>query len=178
MTENDDKEHIKNVFEKDWVVDPALSHSRALHIFSKPERPKKYVSKEDREYSLTWFPQEAWAVSEVSAPDRRQQYEKGSDGSRSEKPNLSHVYSMKSNTDVSFKSEKEEKISQEWGFKEASTAQLMLKRAQKMKSKQAKHKKMLDPAVRLALFKNNENKHAPVMPPKKAQPTKIEYFRG
>ncbi|XP_069620501.1 leucine-rich repeat and IQ domain-containing protein 1 [Ranitomeya imitator] len=168
----------ENVFEKDWVVDPALSHSRALHIFSKPERPKKYVSKEDREYSLTWFPQEAWAVSEVSAPDRRQQYEKGSDGSRSEKPNLSHVYSMKSNTDVSFKSEKEEKISQEWGFKEASTAQLMLKRAQKMKSKQAKHKKMLDPAVRLALFKNNENKHAPVMPPKKAQPTKIEYFRG
>lgn len=29
------------------------------------------------------------------------------------------------------------------GFKEASTAQLMLKRAQKMKSKQAKHKKLL-----------------------------------
>ncbi|XP_073413095.1 leucine-rich repeat- and IQ domain-containing protein 1 [Dendrobates tinctorius] len=168
----------ENVFEKDWVVDPALSHSRALHIFSKPERPKKYICKEDREYSLPWFPQEAWAVSEVSALDRGQRYEKESHGSRSEKQNLSHVCSMKSNTDVSFKSEKEEKISQEWGFKEASTAQLMLKRAQKMKSKQGKHKKMLDPAVRLALFKNNENKHAPVMPPKKAQPTKIEYFRG
>ncbi|XP_073507723.1 leucine-rich repeat- and IQ domain-containing protein 1 [Phyllobates terribilis] len=168
----------ENVFEKDWVVDPALSHSRALHVFSKPERPKMYICEEDREYSLPWFPHEAWAVSEVSALDRGQLYETISHGSRSEKQNLSHVYSIKSNTDVSFKSEKEEKISQEWGFKEASTAQLMLKRAQKMKSKQAKHKKMLDPAVRLALFKNNENKHAPVMPPKKAQPTKIEYFRG
>ncbi|XP_040264493.1 leucine-rich repeat and IQ domain-containing protein 1 [Bufo bufo] len=160
----------ENVFEQGWSVDSTRSHSGALHLFSKPEQPKKYVAKDDREYSLPRFPQEAWAISEGSALDRGR--------SRSEKQNLSHVYSMKSNTDISFKSEKEEKISQEWGFKDASTAQLMLKRAQKMKSKQAKHKKMLDPAVRLALFKNNENKHAPVMPPRKAQPTKIEYFRG
>ncbi|KAM4037770.1 leucine-rich repeat- and IQ domain-containing protein 1 isoform 2-T2 [Anomaloglossus baeobatrachus] len=168
----------ENVFEKDWLVDPPLSHVGARHIFNKPERPKKYAHEESRESSLPWLPQEAWAGSEVSALDRGQRSEKDSLGSRSEKQNLSHVYSMKSNTDISFKSEKEEKISQEWGFKETTTAQLMLKRAQKMKSKQAKHKKMLDPAVRLALFKNNENKHAPVMPPKKAQPTKIEYFRG
>uniref|UniRef100_A0A670YL85 Leucine rich repeats and IQ motif containing 1 n=1 Tax=Pseudonaja textilis TaxID=8673 RepID=A0A670YL85_PSETE len=36
----------------------------------------------------------------------------------------------------------------------------------------------LDPAVRLALFKNNENKHPPVKPPKKPQTTKIGYFEG
>ncbi|XP_075130643.1 leucine-rich repeat- and IQ domain-containing protein 1 [Leptodactylus fuscus] len=164
-------------FEKCWSVDSALSQSAAPHLFSKPERPKKYVNEDDREYSLPWFPQEAWAGSEASGVDREHRSKNGSLGSRSEKQNLSHVCSTKSNTDISFKSVKEEKISQEWGFKEASTAQLMLKRAQKMKSKQAKHKKLLDPAVRLALFKNNENKHAPLMPPKKAQAVKIEYFR-
>ncbi|XP_066447588.1 leucine-rich repeat and IQ domain-containing protein 1 [Eleutherodactylus coqui] len=168
------------VFEKGWSVDSTLPHSEALHLFSKPERPKKYGPEEDQECSSPWFPQEAWAGSESSVLNRRHRHKKDTNQTNKwlEKQNLSHVYSMKSNTDVSFKLEKEEKISQEWGFKEASTAQLMLKRAQKMKCKQAKHKKMLDPAVRLALFKNNENKHAPVMPPKKAQPIKIEYFRG
>ncbi|KAG9490445.1 hypothetical protein GDO78_006014, partial [Eleutherodactylus coqui] len=168
------------VFEKGWSVDSTLPHSEALHLFSKPERPKKYGPEEDQECSSPWFPQEAWAGSESSVLNRRHRHKKDTNQTKKwlEKQNLSHVYSMKSNTDVSFKLEKEEKISQEWGFKEASTAQLMLKRAQKMKCKQAKHKKMLDPAVRLALFKNNENKHAPVMPPKKAQPIKIEYFRG
>ncbi|ETE68726.1 Leucine-rich repeat and IQ domain-containing protein 1, partial [Ophiophagus hannah] len=37
---------------------------------------------------------------------------------------------------------------------------------------------ILNPAVRLALFKNNENKHPPVKPPKKPQTTKIGYFEG
>ncbi|KAG8578176.1 hypothetical protein GDO81_010412 [Engystomops pustulosus] len=168
----------ENVFEKGWSVDSAVFHSGAQHLFSKPERPKSYVPVEDREYSVPSFPQEAWVGSEGCALDRGHRYEKDSLASRSEKQDLSHVYSMKSNTDICFKSEKEEKISQEWGFKDASTAQLMLKRAQKMKSKQAKHKKMLDPAVRLALFKNSENKHIPVMPPKKAQAAKMEYFRA
>uniref|UniRef100_A0A8D2LBF1 Leucine rich repeats and IQ motif containing 1 n=1 Tax=Varanus komodoensis TaxID=61221 RepID=A0A8D2LBF1_VARKO len=36
----------------------------------------------------------------------------------------------------------------------------------------------LDPAVRLALFKNNENKHPPMKPPKKAQTAKTSYFEG
>ncbi|XP_069830202.1 leucine-rich repeat and IQ domain-containing protein 1 isoform X2 [Dendropsophus ebraccatus] len=165
-------------FEKGWSVDSIPPHSGAPHLLRKPVQPKNNVLEEDREYSLPWYPQEAWAISEACALDRGHKSEKDNLSCRLEKQNLSHVYSMKSNTDISFKSEKEEKISQEWGFKEASTVQLMLKRAQKMKSKQAKHKKMLDPAVRLALFKNSENKHGPVMPPKKAQPTKIEYFQG
>uniref|UniRef100_A0A8B9PB59 Leucine-rich repeat and IQ domain-containing protein 1 n=1 Tax=Apteryx owenii TaxID=8824 RepID=A0A8B9PB59_APTOW len=63
------------------------------------------------------------------------------------------------------------------GFKDISTAQLMLKRAHKMKPKKFSNKN-LDPAVRLALFKNNENKHLPVKPPRKTQPVNIGYFEG
>ncbi|XP_072341233.1 leucine-rich repeat- and IQ domain-containing protein 1 isoform X1 [Scyliorhinus torazame] len=76
-----------------------------------------------------------------------------------------------------FKSEKEEQISLEWGFKDAHTAQLMLKRAQKMKSKKAEAKKLLDPVVRLALFKNKKNKYSPVKPKKKTI-NRVEYFRA
>ncbi|NXV79794.1 LRIQ1 protein, partial [Atlantisia rogersi] len=74
-------------------------------------------------------------------------------------------------------SEKEEKISEEWGFKDISTAQLMLKRAHKMKPRKYSNKS-LDPAVRLTLFKNNENKHLHVKPPRKTQPISAGYFEG
>lgn len=43
---------------------------------------QKHVLKEDREHSLPWFPQEAWAGSEDSALDREHRYEKDSVGSR------------------------------------------------------------------------------------------------
>lgn len=36
----------------------------------------------------------------------------------------------------------------------------------------------LDPAVRLALFKNNENKYLHVKPPRKTQPINAGYFEG
>ncbi|XP_078424687.1 leucine-rich repeat- and IQ domain-containing protein 1 [Cetorhinus maximus] len=73
--------------------------------------------------------------------------------------------------------EKEEQISLEWGFKDAHTAQLMLKRAQKMKSKKAEAKKLLDPVARLALFNSKKNKHSPVKPKKKIC-NRVEYFRA
>uniref|UniRef100_A0A8C0ED29 Leucine-rich repeat and IQ domain-containing protein 1 n=1 Tax=Bubo bubo TaxID=30461 RepID=A0A8C0ED29_BUBBB len=63
------------------------------------------------------------------------------------------------------------------GFKDISTAQLMLKRAHKMKPKKYSNKN-LDPAVRLALFKNHENKHLHVKPPRKTQPINAGYFEG
>ncbi|XP_013927714.1 PREDICTED: leucine-rich repeat and IQ domain-containing protein 1 isoform X3 [Thamnophis sirtalis] len=89
----------------------------------------------------------------------------------------SQLSEPKSCQKLSLRSEKEEKISEEWGFKDISTAQLMLKRAHKMKAKKYNAKKV-DPAVRLALFKNNENKHPPIKPPKKPQITKTGYFEG
>ncbi|NXA78633.1 LRIQ1 protein, partial [Thryothorus ludovicianus] len=97
--------------------------------------------------------------------------------SRSGKEALSQLSNWKEKKEFLFLSEKEEKISEEWGFKDISTAQLMLKRAHKMKPKKYSNKN-LDPAVRLALFKNNENKHLPVKPPGKTQPINAGYFEG
>ncbi|NWS68024.1 LRIQ1 protein, partial [Crotophaga sulcirostris] len=97
--------------------------------------------------------------------------------SRSGKGTLSQFSDWKKKNKFSFVSGKEEKISEEWGFKDVSTAQLMLKRAHKMKAKKDSDKNS-DPAVRLALFKNNENKHLHVKPPKKTQPLNTGYFEG
>ncbi|NWX20291.1 LRIQ1 protein, partial [Aegotheles bennettii] len=97
--------------------------------------------------------------------------------SRSGKGTMSQLSDWKEKKTFSFISEKEEKISEEWGFKDISTAQVMLKRAHKMKPKKYSNKN-LDPAVRLALFKNNENKHLHVKPPRKTQPINAGYFEG
>ncbi|KAM5171452.1 leucine-rich repeat- and IQ domain-containing protein 1 [Mantella aurantiaca] len=167
----------ENVLEKEWSLNSAASHHETIHLSSKAEHAKKSDILESRAHSLPWIPQEAWSGSEVASLHSGVRLDR-ENNSRLEKQNLSHVSSVKSNIDISLKSEKEGKIFQEWGFKDAATVQLMLKRAQKMKSKQAKHKRMLDPAVRLALFKNNENKHPPTKPPKKIQKTKTEYFKG
>ncbi|XP_035813551.2 leucine-rich repeat and IQ domain-containing protein 1 [Amphiprion ocellaris] len=59
-------------------------------------------------------------------------------------------------------SERSEKIMEEWGFTDSHTALLMLKRAQKMKSKKQQQKKHRDPFVRLALFKNCNYQMGPV----------------
>ncbi|NXK48703.1 LRIQ1 protein, partial [Chauna torquata] len=96
---------------------------------------------------------------------------------RSEKGTMSQLSDLKEKKKFSFRSEKEEKISKEWGFKDISTAQLMLKRAHRMKPRKYSNKN-LDPAVRLALFKNNENKHLHVKPPRKTRPVNAGYFEG
>ncbi|KFV68097.1 Leucine-rich repeat and IQ domain-containing protein 1, partial [Dryobates pubescens] len=97
--------------------------------------------------------------------------------SRSEEATISQLSDWKENKKSSFITEKEEQISEEWGFKEISTAQLMLKRAQKMKPKRHSNKNS-NPAVRLALFRNSENKYLPVKPPRKTQPINVGYFEG
>ncbi|KAK2842682.1 hypothetical protein Q5P01_012882 [Channa striata] len=51
-------------------------------------------------------------------------------------------------------SERSEKIVEEWGFADSHTALLMLKRAQRMKSRQQQKNKCMDPSVRLSLFRN------------------------
>ncbi|XP_040516219.1 leucine-rich repeat and IQ domain-containing protein 1 isoform X2 [Gallus gallus] len=94
----------------------------------------------------------------------------------SEKGTMSQNSDLKEKKKFSSRSDKEEKISEEWGFKDISTAQLMLKRAHKMKPRQYSNKST-DPAVRLALFKKNENKHLCVKPPK-IQSVNAGYFEG
>uniref|UniRef100_UPI0037E7B01F leucine-rich repeat and IQ domain-containing protein 1 n=1 Tax=Semicossyphus pulcher TaxID=241346 RepID=UPI0037E7B01F len=54
---------------------------------------------------------------------------------------------------ISCLTERSERIMEEWGFTHSHTALLMLKRAQKMKSKREQEKKQIDPSARLARFK-------------------------
>ncbi|NXB58612.1 LRIQ1 protein, partial [Struthidea cinerea] len=124
--------------------------------------------------SLPLSPQEVW-----QSANRPHSYsaEKIHFHSRSGKETMSQLSNWKEKKKFLLMSEKEEKISEEWGFKDISTAQLMLKRAHKMKPKKYSNK-YLDPAVRLALFKNSENKHLPVKPPGKTQPINAGYFEG
>ncbi|XP_042326223.1 leucine-rich repeat and IQ domain-containing protein 1 isoform X2 [Sceloporus undulatus] len=163
------------VIEKEW---PALdsTHFLSQTPLSSNHLPlPKYNETarcEDKSHHLEWPSHKNWQVRE-----RPESFllENNQISNRSEKRTLSQLCDMKPPEKSSLRTEKEEKISEEWGFKDISTAQLMLRRAHKMKAKKTNTKKT-DPAVRLALFKNNENKHPPVKPPKKAQTTKTGYF--
>ncbi|XP_032914757.1 leucine-rich repeat and IQ domain-containing protein 1 isoform X2 [Catharus ustulatus] len=124
--------------------------------------------------SLPLAPQEVW---QCANRPHSCSAEKIHFHTRSGKETMSQLSNWKEKKEFLFMSEKEEKISEEWGFKDISTAQLMLKRAHKMKPKKCSNKS-LDPAVRLALFKNNENKHLSVKPPGKTQPISAGYFEG
>ncbi|KAG8439531.1 hypothetical protein GDO86_005653 [Hymenochirus boettgeri] len=163
----------------EWTIDPTPFFSKTHHHSTKPDQvmfPMKYSIQESKSHVLLIPPHQAWQCQETEEAATFV-YEKSDLNSRLEKQTPLHMTTMKPNTDISSQSEKEEKISQEWGFKDSSTVQLMLKRAQKMKSKQGRNKKLLDPAVRLALFKNSENKHLPIKPPKKTQQMTIESFQ-
>ncbi|XP_069132519.1 leucine-rich repeat and IQ domain-containing protein 1-like [Argopecten irradians] len=79
-------------------------------------------------------------------------------------------------------SKKEEKLTQEWGFKDNQTAILMMQRAKKMKYNAERRKKLgkLDPKQRLALFRKLEettNIRTVVQPSRKTLPRK-EYFQA
>ncbi|XP_030070605.1 leucine-rich repeat- and IQ domain-containing protein 1 isoform X3 [Microcaecilia unicolor] len=143
-----------------------------------PKDPKQALTSDVETLSLPWNPRQAWQYSEIAETGNALPPDKAQPGSWSEKRTLSRLSDMKPISECSLRSEKEEQISVEWGFKDISTAQLMLKRAHKMKSKTTKKRMLLDPAVRLALFKNNENKHAPLKPSKKKEPNRVEYFKG
>ncbi|KFP37912.1 Leucine-rich repeat and IQ domain-containing protein 1, partial [Chlamydotis macqueenii] len=142
--------------------------------FTFSERYSRPSNSSEHSNSLSLSSQEVWQC--VNRP-HSSSAENIHFHSRSGKGAMSQLSDWKEKEKFSFMSEKEEKISEEWGFKDVSTAQLMLKRAHKMKPKKCSIKN-LDPAVRLALFKNNENKHLHVKPPRKTQPINAGYFEG
>ncbi|XP_068016973.1 leucine-rich repeat and IQ domain-containing protein 1 [Melanerpes formicivorus] len=143
-----------------------------LDEFTFPEKYSGPSNCSERSNSLPLSPQEVCQC--LNRPHSRQNIHFHS---RSEEATISQLSDWKENKKSSSIPEKEEQISEEWGFKEISTAQLMLKRAQKMKPK--KHcNKNSNPAVRLALFRNSENKYLPVKPPRKTQPINVGYFEG
>ncbi|XP_053442043.1 leucine-rich repeat and IQ domain-containing protein 1 isoform X1 [Nycticebus coucang] len=154
--------------EKEWLdLDSSRFPSQTLLLSNQLHWPKisgnlKY---DDISPDLPSHPAQAWLCNEkenVFSSEHTQF------NSRSENRTLSLTPESKTSRKTLLKSEKEEKISEEWGFKDISTAQQMLKRAQKMKSK--KLKKKLDPTVRLALFKNSERKVSVKKSPKKEEP--------
>ncbi|XP_074127007.1 leucine-rich repeat- and IQ domain-containing protein 1 isoform X6 [Sminthopsis crassicaudata] len=160
--------------EKEWFsLDSTNFPSQTQDLPNGLHQPKYsgYLSSDDTSLNLPYHPEQAWQNNEKENPCSSEDSQLTD---RSESQNLSSSSDIKNYMKTSLRSKKEEKISEEWGFKDISTAQLMLKRAQKMKSKKARHK--LDPAVRLALFKNNENKQPPVKPARKAYPARQGYF--
>ncbi|NXI62446.1 LRIQ1 protein, partial [Anseranas semipalmata] len=173
----DDFMFYEAALEKEWLTldstrfpSKTLLSSNQLHWpkYSRPSNNSEHLD------SLQLSPQAPW-----HCVDRPHSYspENAYFHRSSEKGTMSQLSDLKEKKKFSFRSEKEEKISEEWGFKDISTAQLMLKRAHKMKPRKYSDKN-LDPAVRLALFKNNENKHLHVKPPRKTRPVNACYFEG
>ncbi|XP_025782200.1 leucine-rich repeat and IQ domain-containing protein 1 [Puma concolor] len=162
--------------EKEWLaLDSARFPSQTLLLPNQLLWPKfcgtlKY---DDTSLNLPSHPAQAWLCNEK---ENLFSSEHSQFNSRPEHRTLSWTPESKISRKSSLKSEKEEKISKEWGFKDIATAQQMLKRAQKMKSK--KLRKKLDPTVCLELFKNNESKVSVTKSPKKAQPRRDDHFEG
>ncbi|XP_053923147.1 LOW QUALITY PROTEIN: leucine-rich repeat and IQ domain-containing protein 1 [Cuculus canorus] len=174
----DDFVFSEAALEEEWLtVDSTRFPSKTLLLSNQLHWPKKYSipsNSSEHSNSLPLSPQECWqCVSRPHSYSAQNIHFHGSSG----KGTISQFSDWKEKKKFSFMSGKEEKISEEWGFKDISTAQLMLKRAHKMKPKNYSGKNS-DPAVRLALFKNNENKHLHVKPPKKTQPINAGYFEG
>ncbi|XP_054552150.1 leucine-rich repeat and IQ domain-containing protein 1 isoform X2 [Talpa occidentalis] len=159
--------------EKEWLaLDSARFPSQTLSLPNQLHWPKfSGTLKCDTSLNLPSRPAQAWLCSEK---ENMFSSEHTHFNNRSENGTLSLTPESKTSKKSLLKSEKEEKISEEWGFKDISTAQQMLKRAQKMKSK--KLRKKLDATVRLELFKNNEDKVSFSKSPKKIQPRRDGYF--
>ncbi|XP_031363603.2 leucine-rich repeat- and IQ domain-containing protein 1 [Lonchura striata] len=164
--------------EKEWLtLDSTRFPSKTLLLSNQLHWPKKFSRPSDSSghlNSLPLAPQEVWQCA-----NRPHSYSAGKIDfhSRPGKETMLQLSNWKEKKEFLFMSEKEEKIAEEWGFKDISTAQLVLKRAHKMKPKKYSNKS-LDPAVRLALFKNNENKHLSMKPPGKTQHINAGYFEG
>ncbi|NXG56662.1 LRIQ1 protein, partial [Hemiprocne comata] len=172
----DDFTFSEAALEKEWLtLDSTRFPSKTLLLLNQLHWPKKHSRPSDfseHSSSLPLSPQDVW-----QCVNRLHSYSAENIHfiSRSGKGTMSELSDWKEKKKISFMSEKEERISEEWGCKDISTAQLILKRACKMMPKKYSNKN-LDPAVRLALFKNNENKHLCVKPPRKTQSIRADYF--
>uniref|UniRef100_A0A4W2D915 Uncharacterized protein n=1 Tax=Bos indicus x Bos taurus TaxID=30522 RepID=A0A4W2D915_BOBOX len=126
--------------EKEWLaLDSARFPSQTLLLPNQLHWPKfsGILKYDDTSLNLPSHPAQAWLCNEKEnvLSSEHTQF-----NSRSENRTLSRLPEAKTSRKSLLKSEKEEKISEEWGFKDISTAQQMLKRAQKMKSKKLRKK--------------------------------------
>ncbi|XP_071313142.1 leucine-rich repeat- and IQ domain-containing protein 1 isoform X2 [Trachinotus anak] len=114
-----------------------------------------------------WRPKQAWVAGEqVDSSGQRISPESSN---RSKSPASSSV--------LSGLSARSEKILEEWGFVDSHTAHLMLKRAQKMKSKKQQQRKHKDPSIPLALFRNCNYQRGPVEARNRPAPQNRNYMK-
>ncbi|XP_052609200.1 leucine-rich repeat and IQ domain-containing protein 1 isoform X2 [Peromyscus californicus insignis] len=172
----EDFEYDEDALEKEWpVLDSTGFPSQTLPSSNQLPWPKNKNSQalkhDETSLPVPTRPAQAWLWNEKENLFSSEQTQLSS---RSENRTLSRTPESNTSRKSLLQSEKEEKISEEWGFKDISTAQQMLKRAQKMKSK--KLRKNLDPSVRLALFKKNNNEVSVPKPSKKTPLRRDGYF--
>ncbi|XP_036025960.1 leucine-rich repeat and IQ domain-containing protein 1 isoform X1 [Onychomys torridus] len=173
----EDFEYDEDALEKDRpVLDSTGFPSQTLPSSNQLPWPKNKNSQalkhDETSLPVPTRPAQAWLWNEKENLFSSEQTQLSS--SRSENRTLSQTPESTTSRKSLLQSEKEEKISEEWGFKNISTAQQMLKRAQKMKSK--KLRKKLDPSVRLALFKKNNHEVSVTKPSKKTWLRRDNYF--
>ncbi|XP_056138362.1 leucine-rich repeat and IQ domain-containing protein 1 [Lampris incognitus] len=113
-------------------------------------------------------PKQAWVTGEQLEDTRQRVSLESTNSFRSKSPASTSV--------LSSLSERSEKILENWGFTDSHTALLMLKRAQKMKSRKLQQKK-LDPSVRLALFSNCTTPPHHLEAYKRPVPDRREYLK-
>ncbi|XP_064199070.1 leucine-rich repeat and IQ domain-containing protein 1 [Anguilla rostrata] len=162
--------------DRDWItLDSERSPPKTLPSRDRAAWPKPPVYQYTQRTSssaLPWQPRQAWPGGESERA--------ALSGRRSVSPEIIELtHRTKSPLACVFgpPKEKSEKIMKEWGLSDRYTAQLMLKRAQKMKPKKKKDRRSGDPAAYLDLFRNSENKQAPVKVPKRSQPEKTQPFK-
>ncbi|KAM9570631.1 leucine-rich repeat- and IQ domain-containing protein 1 [Salvelinus alpinus] len=180
--------------ERDWMMTSLLSDdSPPKTLFHSPPFPDQLLgpkhplnlpdaNQQTSPPVLLWKPKQAWMGGERAEPA---EHRVSLDSiSRTKSPvSASGLSGLSERSPASVSgldglSERSEKILEEWGFRDSHTALMMLKRAQKMKSKKQRQRKLLDPTVRLALFRNHSNQHAPMEAPKKPSPERRDYIKA
>ncbi|KAJ8395730.1 hypothetical protein AAFF_G00029670 [Aldrovandia affinis] len=163
--------------DRDWItLNSERSPSKMQPLCDQPLWPKPPAHQSMQQTSpsaLPWHPKQAWpgGESETTA-------QSACHSISPERIELTHRAKSPSACGFDPPTERSDKIMKEWGLRDRFTAQLMLKRAQKMKPKKKKDRKSGDPAVCLDLFRNNENKQTPVKVPKRNLPEKIQPFKA
>ncbi|XP_078139161.1 leucine-rich repeat- and IQ domain-containing protein 1 [Centroberyx gerrardi] len=155
--------------EKDWTL--LLSEDSPPRMHPVSDQPLSPKVKQQSWYifppPLPWRPKQAWVSGE----------QVDSAGQRVSPEGTNRTKSPASTSMLSGLSERSEKILEEWGFTDSHTALLMLKRARKMKSQKQRQKKLMDPSVRLALFRSCTYQLGPVEAGKRPAPDKRDYLK-
>ncbi|CAH7331295.1 unknown_gene_5959 [Phodopus roborovskii] len=171
----EDFEYDEDALEKDWpVLDSTSFRSQTPPLSNQLPWPKnknaQTLKHDETSLTLPTCPAQAWPCSEKENLFTSEHTQLSS---RSENRTLSWTTESNTSWKSLLQSEKEEKISEEWGFKDISTAQQMLKRAQKMKSK--KIRKKLEPSVRLAIFRKHKSDVSVTKSSKRTQLRRDDY---